>query len=50
MDNYALDLVNQIRAGRSLAPIPCDKEMDITWIDRAHELGLGNKNYSLVKV
>jgi hypothetical protein len=46
MDNYALSLVNQLRA--TLDKTPVESEV-LGWIDRAHELGLGNKNYSLIK-
>jgi hypothetical protein len=49
MDNYSLDLVNQLRAAaqpRAFDPLPTN---NLGWIDLAHELGLGNKNFNLVK-
>jgi hypothetical protein len=48
MDNYALALVNQLRAGLTPPKGPVDETV-LGWIDRAHQLGLGNKNYALVK-
>jgi hypothetical protein len=47
MDNYALALVNQLRREeKNMDPVD---ETVLGWIDLAHKLGLGNKNYSLVK-
>jgi hypothetical protein len=48
MDNYALALVNQLRKDRTPSMGPVDETV-LTWIDQAHSLGLGNKNYALVK-
>jgi hypothetical protein len=49
MDSYALVLLNQVRAliGDGLPPI----QTSLTrWIDNAEALGLGTKNYSLIKL
>ena len=45
LDRYALDLVNQLRAGRNVAPIEGPL---VGWLDRGHELGLGAKSYQLL--
>ena len=48
MDNYALALVNQLRKERTPTMGPVDENV-LTWIDLAHKLGIGNKNYALIK-
>ncbi len=48
MDNYALALVNQLRAGMTPSKGPVDTSV-LGWIDLAHQMGLGTKNYALVK-
>ena len=45
LDRYALDLVNQLRAARSVPPIEGPL---LGWLDRGYELGLGARNYSLL--
>jgi len=52
-DNYALTLVNQLRSAQQvpLPPINSGNNADIAkWIDLAHDLKLGDKSYSLIKV
>jgi hypothetical protein len=48
MDNYALNLVNQLRGSMTPSMGPVDTSV-LGWIDNAHQLGLGNKDYALVK-
>jgi len=45
LDSYAYDLINQLRAVRKQSPV--DASM-VSWIDYAHQLGLGAKEYTLV--
>ena len=46
-DQYALDLVNQLRATRNKGGV--DGAV-LGWIDNAHKLGLGSKTYALAKL
>lgn len=45
LDNYAVTLVNKLRADLS---VPAVETKRLAWIDRAHEMKLGNKDYRLV--
>jgi uncharacterized protein (DUF362 family) len=47
LDRYALDLVNQLRAARTVAPL---QGAFLGWLDRGHELGLGTKTYALTQL
>ena len=47
LDRYALDLVNQLRATRSVAPL---QGAYLGWLDRGYELGLGTKTYNLTQL
>jgi uncharacterized Fe-S center protein len=47
MDSYTFDFMNQMLAekgGITVVPSP------VPWLDRAAALGLGSRNYQLVKV
>jgi Domain of unknown function (DUF362) len=47
LDHYAVDLVNQMRATRGQAPVDTTK---LAWLDNAHQLGIGAKDYRLVSL
>jgi uncharacterized protein (DUF362 family) len=46
LDSYAWDLLKQLRASQSFA---ADDSKPTAWLDKAAALGLGSRNYSLVK-
>jgi uncharacterized protein (DUF362 family) len=46
VDCYARDLVNELRAAQKLGS-PVDESL-LQWIEYAHAMGLGTKNYTLV--
>jgi uncharacterized protein (DUF362 family) len=47
LDSYAYDLINQLRAVRKQSPVEAGM---VSWIDYAHQLGLGAKEYTLADV
>jgi len=47
VDSYAIDLVNQLRADKDLG-LPDVPSGALTWIDNAHQLGLGQRQYDLL--
>jgi hypothetical protein len=47
LDSYAWDLLKQLRASQNFK---ADDPTPTGWLDKAAELGLGSRNYSLVKV
>ena len=46
-DQYAIDLVNQLRAARNK---PAISGPILGWVDKAHQLGVGSKTYALAKL
>jgi len=44
LDRYAYDLINQLRAARKQSAVEASI---VSWIDYAHQLGLGAKGYTL---